>query len=158
MKAVTNRMRKTRGGKIMGKKVIIKEVNQPVREIELEDEDGFMEDVMGPLMAFAGDTKYISLNRLNTMFLVVNGMSGFGLDENFLYVENDGVMKDGLIPHVQPARGTAYFVRVKWVDAGIKKKAKLVNVTEDDFIYARNFMTDVYQRKLKESPYPMLFS
>lgn len=142
----------------MGKKVIIKEVHQPVREMELDVEDGFMEDVMGPLMAFAGDTKYISLNRLNTVFLVVNGMSGFELEENFLYVENDGVFKDGLIPHVQPAKGTAYFVRVKWVDTGIKKKPKLVNVTEDDFVFARNFMTDVYQYKLKKDPYPMLFS
>ena len=140
----------------MGKKVIVKEVHQPIKEVEVEE--GFMEDVMGPKMKFAGDTKYISLNRLNTMFLVVNGMSGFELEENFLYVENDGVMKDGLIPHVQPARGTAYFVRVTWVQDGYKKKPKLVNVTDDDFIYARNFMTDVYQRKLQENPYPMLFS
>ena len=139
----------------MGKKVIVKEVHQPIKEVEVEE--GFMEDVMGPKMKFAGDTKYISLNRLNTMFLVVNGMSGFELEENFLYVENDGVMKDGLIPHVQPARGTAYFVRVTWVQDGYKKKPKLVNVTDDDFIYARNFMTDVYQRKLQENPYPMLF-
>lgn len=148
----------SKGGKIMERKVIIKEVNKPIREIKIDADEGFMQDVMGPRMAFAGDTKYVSLNRLNTMFLVVNGMSGFGLEENFLYVENDGVMKDGLIPHVQPARGTAYFVRVKWVDDGIKKRAKIVDVTEDDFVYARNFMTDVYQRKLKESPYPMLFS
>ena len=140
----------------MGKKVIVKEVHLPIKEVEVEE--GFMEDVMGPKMKFAGDTKYISLNRLNTMFLVVNGMSGFELEENFLYVENDGVMKDGLIPHVQPARGTAYFVRVTWVQDGYKKKPKLVNVTDDDFIYARNFMTDVYQRKLQENPYPMLFS
>lgn len=140
----------------MGKKVIVKEVHQPIKEVEVEE--GFMEDVMGPKMKFAGDTKYISLNRLNTMFLVVNGMSGFELEENFLYVENDGVMKDGLIPHVQPARGTAYFVRVTWVQDGYKKKPKLANVTDDDFIYARNFMTDVYQRKLQENPYPMLFS
>ncbi|MBR6478131.1 MAG: hypothetical protein IKS85_06755 [Lachnospiraceae bacterium] len=140
----------------MGKKVIIKELHKPVAETEVED--GIMEEVMGPKMAFAGDTKYISMNRLNTVFLVVNGMSGFELEENFLYVENDGVMKDGLIPHVQPARGTAYFVRVKWESDGIKKKARLVNVTEDDFVYARNFMTDVYQWKLQENPYPMLFS
>ena len=149
----------SKGGDVMERKVIIKEVHKPIQEIKIDaDEKLFMQDVMGPHMAFAGDTKYVSLNRLNTMFLVVNGMSGFGLEENFLYVENDGVMKDGLIPHVQPARGTAYFVRVKWVDDGIKKRAKLVDVTEDDFVYARNFMTDVYQRKLKESPYPMLFS
>ncbi|MBP5281152.1 MAG: hypothetical protein J6Z22_01490 [Lachnospiraceae bacterium] len=140
----------------MGKKVIIKDLHKPVEEVEVED--GYMEEVMGPKMAFAGDTKYISMNRLNTVFLVVNGMSGFELEENFLYVENDGVMKDGLIPHVQPARGKAYFVRVKWENDGIKKKAKLVNVTEDDFVYARNFMTDVYQWKLQENPYPMLFS
>jgi len=142
----------------MGKKVIIKEVDQPVREIELDVEDGFMEDVMAPKMAFAGDAKFISLNRLNTMFLVVNGMSGFELEQNFLYVENDGVMKDGLIPEVKPARGTAYFVRVTWVQDGFKKRAKLANVTSDDLVYARNFMTDVYQRKLKENKYPMLFS
>ena len=117
----------------MGKKVIIKEVHQPVREIELDVEDGFMEDVMAPKMAFAGDAKFISLNRLNTMFLVVN-------------------------PEVKPARGTAYFVRVTWVKDGFKKRAKLVNVTSDDLVYARNFMTDVYQRKLKENNYPMLFS
>ena len=145
-------------GRIMGKKVIIKELHQPIREMELKAEEAFMEEIMPTLMGNATDLKYISLNRLNTMYLVVNGMSGFGQEENFLYVENDGVMTDGLIPHVQPARGTAFFVRVTWVSDGIKKKAKLANITQDDFVYARNFMTDVYQRKLKESPYPMLFS
>lgn len=143
----------------MGKRVIIKEVDKPIREVELDVEDGYMEDVMGPLMAFAGDTKYISLNRLNTLYLVVNGMSGYGLGDNFLYVENDGVMKDGLLPHVQTARGTAYFVRVSWtMKDGYKKVAKLGSITDDDFVYARNFMTDLYQRKLKETPYPELFS
>ena len=142
----------------MGKKIIIKEVHQPVREMELESDDGFMEEVMSPLMAFPKDVKFISLNRLSTMFLVVNGMSAIELEDNFLYVENDGVMKDGLLPQVKPARGTAYFVRVEWVKDGYKKRAKLTNITSDDFIYARNFMTDVYQRKLKESQYPMLFS
>lgn len=142
----------------MGKKVIIKEVHKPIREMELDVEDGFMEDVMGPMMAFAGDTKYISLNRLNTMYLVVNGMSGFDLEENFLYVENDGVHRDGLFPEVKPAKGTAFFVRVTWVQDGYKKRAKLASITEDDFIYARNFMTDVYQRKLKGNKYPSIFS
>lgn len=141
----------------MGKKVIIKEVGQPVKEVELKEEEGFMEEIMAPLMANANDVNYVSLNRLNTMYLVVNGMSGFGLGDNFLYVENDGMMKDGLIPQVKTARGTAYFVRVSWVTEGYKKKAKLESVTEDDFLYARNFMTDLYQRKLKETPYPSFF-
>ncbi len=141
----------------MGKKVIIKEVGQPVKEVELKEGEGFMEEIMAPLMANANDVNYISLNRLNTMYLVVNGMSGFGLGDNFLYVENDGVMKDGLLPQVKTARGTAYFIRVSWVTEGYKKKAKLENVTEDDFLYARNFMTDLYQRKLKETPYPTIF-
>ena len=113
---------------------------------------------MSPMMERPGDVVYVSLNRLNTMYLVVNGMSGIELEDNFLYVENDGVMKDGLLPQVKPARGTAYFVRVEWVQDGYKKKPKIRNITEDDFIYARNFMTDVYQRKLKETNYPMLFS
>lgn len=142
----------------MGKKVIIKEVDHPIREVELEVEDGFMEDIMGPLMANAGDTKYIPLNRMNTLYLVVNGMSGFGLPDNFLYVENGGVQKDGLIPTVKPARGTAYFVRVSWVTEDYRKKAKLENITYDDFVYARNFMTDVYQRDLKDNPYPTAFN
>ena len=132
----------------MEKKVIIKELHKPIRELEIDVKDGlFMEDVV-----------YVSLNRLNTMYLVVNGMSGIELEDNFLYVENDGVMKDGLLPQVKPARGTAYFVRVEWVQDGYKKKPKIRNITEDDFIYARNFMTDLYQRKLKETNYPMLFS
>ena len=143
----------------MEKKVIIKELHKPIREIEIEVEDGlFMEDVMAPLMERPKDVSFISLNRLNTMYLVVNGMSGIDLEDNFLYVENDGVQKDGLLPQVKPARGTAYFVRVEWVQDGYKKKPKIRNITEDDFIYARNFMTDLYQRKLKETTYPMLFS
>ena len=143
----------------MEKKVIIKELHKPVREMEIDVKDDlFMEDVMAPLMERPKDVAFISLNRLNTMYLVVNGMSGIDLEDNFLYVENDGVQKDGLIPQVKPARGTAYFVRVEWVQDGYKKKPKLRNVTEDDFIYARNFMTDLYQRKLKETTYPMLFS
>ena len=143
----------------MEKKVIIKELHKPVREMEIDVKDGlFMEDVMAPLMERPKDVSFISLNRLNTMYLVVNGMSGIDLEDNFLYVENDGVQKDGLLPQVKPARGTAYFVRVEWVQDGYKKKPKIRNITEDDFIYARNFMTDVYQRKLKETTYPMLFS
>lgn len=143
----------------MEKKVIIKELHKPVREMEIDVKDDlFMEDVMAPLMERPKDVSFISLNRLNTMYLVVNGMSGIDLEDNFLYVENDGVQKDGLLPQVKPARGTAYFVRVEWVQDGYKKKPKLRNVTEDDFIYARNFMTDLYQRKLKETTYPMLFS
>ena len=143
----------------MEKKVIIKELHKPVREVEIDVKDGlFMEDVMSPMMERPGDVVYVSLNRLNTMYLVVNGMSGIELEDNFLYVENDGVMKDGLLPQVKPARGTAYFVRVEWVQDGYKKKPKIRNITEDDFIYARNFMTDLYQRKLKETNYPMLFS
>ncbi|MBE5862986.1 MAG: hypothetical protein E7295_09060 [Lachnospiraceae bacterium] len=143
----------------MEKKVIIKELHKPVREMEIDVKDDlFMEDAMAPLMERPKDVAFISLNRLNTMYLVVNGMSGIDLEDNFLYVENDGVQKDGLIPQVKPARGTAYFVRVEWVQDGYKKKPKLRNVTEDDFIYARNFMTDLYQRKLKETTYPMLFS
>ena len=143
----------------MEKKVIIKELHKPVREMEIDVKDGlFMEDVMAPLMERPKDVSFISLNRLNTMYLVVNGMSGIDLEDNFLYVENDGVQKDGLLPQVKPARGTAYFVRVEWVQDGYKKKPKLRNITEDDFIYARNFMTDLYQRKLKETTYPMLFS
>ena len=143
----------------MEKKVIIKELHKPVREMEIDVKDGlFMEDVMAPLMERPKDVSFISLNRLNTMYLVVNGMSGIDLEDNFLYVENDGVQKDGLLPQVKPARGTAYFVRVEWVQDGYKKKPKIRNVTEDDFIYARNFMTDLYQRKLKETTYPMLFS
>jgi hypothetical protein len=143
----------------MEKKVIIKELHKPVREMEIDVKDDlFMEDAMAPLMERPKDVAFISLNRLNTMYLVVNGMSGIDLEDNFLYVENDGVQKDGLIPQVKLARGTAYFVRVEWVQDGYKKKPKLRNVTEDDFIYARNFMTDLYQRKLKETTYPMLFS
>lgn len=143
----------------MEKKVIIKELHKPVREVEIDVKDDlFMEDVMAPLMERPKDVSFISLNRLNTMYLVVNGMSGIDLEDNFLYVENDGVQKDGLLPQVKPARGTAYFVRVEWVQDGYKKKPKLRSVTEDDFIYARNFMTDLYQRKLKETTYPMLFS
>ena len=143
----------------MEKKVIIKELHKPVREMEIDVKDGlFMEDVMAPLMERPKDVSFISLNRLNTMYLVVNGMSGIDLEDNFLYVENDGVQKDGLLPQVKPARGTAYFVRVEWVQDGYKKKPKIRNITEDDFIYARNFMTDLYQRKLKETTYPMLFS
>ena len=139
--------------------MIIKELHKPVREMEIDVKDDlFMEDVMAPLMERPKDVSFISLNRLNTMYLVVNGMSGIDLEDNFLYVENDGVQKDGLLPQVKPARGTAYFVRVEWVQDGYKKKPKLRNVTEDDFIYARNFMTDLYQRKLKETTYPMLFS
>ncbi|MCR5458300.1 MAG: hypothetical protein K6F51_00220 [Acetatifactor sp.] len=141
----------------MGKIVIMKEVHQPAKEVELDVEDGFMEEVMAPLMAFEGDVSFISLNRMDTMYLVVNGMSGFGLEENFLYVENDGVQKDGLIPMVKPARGTAYFVRVTWVKDGFKKRAKLADVTEDDLIYVRNFMTDVYQDKLRNTQFPSMF-
>lgn len=141
----------------MGKIVIMKEVHQPAKEVELDAEDGFMEEVMAPLMAFEGDVSFISLNRMDTMYLVVNGMSGFGLEENFLYVENDGVQKDGLIPMVKPARGTAYFVRVTWVKDGFKKRAKLADVTEDDLIYVRNFMTDVYQDKLRNTQFPSMF-
>ena len=141
----------------MGMVVIMKEVHQPAKEVELDVEDGFMEDVMAPLMAFEGDVNFISLNCMDTMYLVVNGMSGFGLEENFLYVENDGVQKDGLIPMVKPARGTAYFVRVTWVKDGYKKRAKLVSVTEDDLIYVRNFMTSVYQDKLKNTQFPSMF-
>lgn len=141
----------------MGIVVIMKEVHQPAKEVELDVEDGFMEDVMAPLMAFEGDVNFISLNCMDTMYLVVNGMSGFGLEENFLYVENDGVQKDGLIPMVKPAKGTAYFVRVTWVKDGYKKRAKLVSVTEDDLIYVRNFMTDVYQDKLKNTQFPSMF-
>ena len=141
----------------MGKVVIMKEVHQQAKETELNVEEGFMEEVMAPLMANEEDVNYISLNRMNTMYLVVNGMSGFGLEENFLYVENDGVQKDGLIPMVKPARGTAYFVRVQWVQDGFKKRAKLTSVTEDDMVFVRNFMTDVYQGKLKDTQFPSMF-
>ena len=147
----------SRGEDVMGKVVIMKEVRQPAKEVELDVEDGFMEEIMAPLMAFEGDVNFISLNRLDTMYLVVNGMSGFGLEENFLYVENDGVQKDGLIPMVKPARGTAYFVRVTWVKDGFKKRAKLASITEDDLIYVRNFMTDVYQDKLRKTEFPSMF-
>ena len=106
----------------MEKKVIIKELHKPVREVEIDVKDDlFMEDVMAPLMERPKDVSFISLNRLNTMYLVVNGMSGIDLEDNFLYVENDGVQKDGLLPQVKPARGTAYFVRVEWVQDGYKK-------------------------------------
>ena len=89
----------------MEKKVIIKELHKPVREMEIDVKDGlFMEDVMAPLMERPKDVSFISLNRLNTMYLVVNGMSGIDLEDNFLYVENDGVQKDGLLPQVKPAR------------------------------------------------------
>ena len=141
----------------MGKVVIMKEEHQQAKETELNVEEGFMEEVMAPLMANEEDVNYISLNRMNTMYLVVNGMSGFGLEENFLYVENDGVQKDGLIPMVKPARGTAYFVRVQWVQDGFKKRAKLTSVTEDDMVFVRNFMTDVYQGKLKDTQFPSMF-
>lgn len=141
----------------MGKMVIIKEADKPIREMELEIEDGYMEESMAPLMANANDVNYVPLNRLKTMFLVVNGMSAFELPENFLYVENDGVQKDGLIPHVKTAKGTAFFVRISWVTEGYKKRAKLESITQDDFIYARNFMTDLYQRNLKKNPYPSMF-
>ena len=140
----------------MGKKVIIKEVGQPIRELELED--GYLEDCVAPLMANAGDVKYIPLNRMQTMLLVVNGMSGFELPDNFLYVENGGVQKDGLIPTVKTAHGTAFFVRVTWEDEHYRKKAKLESITYDDFIYARNFMTEVYQRDLRDNPYPTAFN
>lgn len=142
----------------MGKKIIIKEAGKPIQEMELDLEEGFMEDCIAPLMAFPNDVNYIPLNRLKTMYLVVNGMSGMELPENFLYVENDGVQKDGLIPQVKPARGTAYFVRVSWGMDGYKKRAKLESVTQDDYVYARNFMTDVYQRDLRNNPYPTAFN
>ena len=142
----------------MGKMVIIKEADKPIREMELDIEEGFMEDVMAPLMANAEDVNYIPLNRLKTLMLVVNGMSGFELPENFLYVENDGVQKDGLIPMVRSAHGTAFFVRVSWKTVDYKKKAVLESTTKDDYMLARNFMTDLYQRDLKENPYPTAFN
>lgn len=141
-----------------GKVVIIKEANKPIQEIELDIEKGFMEECMAPLMANARDVKYIPLNRLNTLYLVVNGMSGFELPENFLYVENDGVQKDGLIPMVKEAHGTAYFVRVSWTTVDYKKKAVLESTTHDDYVLARNFMTDLYQRDLKDNPFPTAFN
>lgn len=142
----------------MGKKVIIKEVGKPIREMELDLEEGFMEDCIAPLMANPEDVNFISLNRLNTMYLVVNGMSGFSLPDNFLYLENGGVQKDGLIPTVKTAHGTAFFVRVTWVKDGYKKKAELESITQDDYVFARNFMTDVYQRDLRNNPYPTAFN
>lgn len=142
----------------MGKMVIIKEANKPIREMELDVEEGFMKDCIAPLMANAQDVDYIPLNRLKTLFLVVNGMSGFGLPDNFLYVENGGVQKDGLIPMVKTARGTAFFVRVSWTTVDYKKVEKLENTTYDDYALARNFMTDVYQRDLQNNPYPVAFN
>ena len=56
----------------MEKKVIIKELHKPVREMEIDVKDDlFMEDVMAPLMERPKDVSFISLNRLNTMYLVV---------------------------------------------------------------------------------------
>lgn len=142
----------------MGKMIIIKEANKPVREMELDIEEGFMEDVIPPLMANAEDVVYIPLNRLKTLFLIVNGFSGVELPDNFLYLENGGVQKDGLIPQVKTAHGTAFFVRISWTTVKYKKKAVLESTTYDDYMLARNFMTDVYQRDLKANPNPVAYN
>lgn len=143
----------------MGKKIIIKEADKPVSEMELDIDNGFMEDVLAPMMANAEDVAYIPLNRLKTLYLVVNGMgSAFVLPENFLYLENGGVQTDGLIPQVKTAWGTAFFVRVSWTTVEYKKKAVLESTTYDDYVLARNFMTDIYQRDLKANPNPTAFN